>query len=133
DQKILLLQPANDLGSGRRCADTLGFLETVAEDLVVHEAPCILHRLDQGAFAVARWRLGLFALDGRIAQPGSVAVAHRRQHLCFVTLLVRRLPFGEYCTPTRIDRLTTRGLEREAFDVEGCRRLSIAEVRHEGR
>src|SRR5262249_27771630 len=133
DQKILLLQPADDVGAGSRRADALGFLETVAKDLVIYEAPCVLHRLDQRAFAVARWWLGLFALDDRIAQVGSFAIAHRRQHLRFVTLLVPRLPFGERCTPTRIDRLTTRGLEREAFDVEACRRLSVAEVRHEGR
>src|SRR4029078_7773233 len=56
NQKILLLQSADDLGSGRRRSNALGFLQTVPKKLIVDKTPGILHGVDQSAFIVARRR-----------------------------------------------------------------------------
>ena len=63
NQKILLLQPADDLGAGRRRANALGFLQAVPQNLIIDKPPGILHRLDQRAFVVARRRPGFLVLD----------------------------------------------------------------------
>ena len=74
DQKTLFLQPADDLGSGRRRADALGLLQAFPQDLVIDKAPGVLHGLDQGALVVARRRARLLVLDFRLPQCG-LAVA----------------------------------------------------------
>ena len=43
NQKTLFLQSSDDLGSRRRCANALGFLQTFAQNLIIDEAPSILH------------------------------------------------------------------------------------------
>jgi hypothetical protein len=58
-RKTLSLQPTDDLGSRRRRANALGFLQTFPQNLIVDEAPGVLHRLDQTAFVVTRGRSGL--------------------------------------------------------------------------
>src|ERR1019366_10506671 len=44
----------DDLGSGRRRANALGFLQAFPQNLIIDKAPGILHRLDQSAFVVTR-------------------------------------------------------------------------------
>ena len=63
NQKTLLLQTADDLGSGRRRANTLGFLQAFPKNLIVDKTPGILHGLDQSAFVVTRRRSGLLVLN----------------------------------------------------------------------
>jgi hypothetical protein len=67
-QKILFLQPADDLGSGRGGTDTFGFLQALPQNIMINKAPSILHRLDQSAFVVTRRWPGLLVLDFRIVQ-----------------------------------------------------------------
>ena len=54
NQETLFLQPADDLGPGRRRANALGFLQSLSQNFIVNKTPGILHRLDQGAFVVAQ-------------------------------------------------------------------------------
>ncbi len=130
DQKTLLLQPSDDFGSGRRCADALGFLQPFPQALVIDKAPGVLHRLDQGALVVARRRARLLVLDGRVFQPRDLAVAQGRQQLGVVALFVRGLPVGECRAPPEIDGLATRRAESEAAHVKRRSRLAVAEVGH---
>ena len=60
--------PADDLGSGRRRSNTLGFPQTFPKNLIVDKTPGILHGLDQSAFIVARRRPGLLVLNFGILQ-----------------------------------------------------------------
>src|SRR3954463_5263362 len=76
-QKALFLKPADDLGSGRWRADALGFLQALAQHLILNEPPGILHRLDQGAFVVTRRWPCLLVLDFWILQSRSLTVAQR--------------------------------------------------------
>src|ERR1700688_63764 len=107
NQETLLLQPANDLGSGRRRANTLGFLQAVPQNLVINKTPGILHSLDQSAFVVTRRRPGLLVLNFRILQLRNLAVAQRRQQLRLIALFVGRLPLWKCCTPAEINGLPT--------------------------
>ena len=131
-QKALFLKPTDDLGSRRRRTDALGFLQALPQNLIVNKPPGILHRLDQGAFVVARRWPGLLVLDFRIVQLRGLTVAQRRQQLRLVALFVGRLPLRECCAPAEIDRLTAGGAEFEATHVERCGGLPVAEVRHQG-
>jgi hypothetical protein len=105
-QKALFLEPTDDLGSSRRRTDALGFLQALSKNLIINEAPGILHRLDQSAFIVARRWPGLLVLDFWILQLRSLTVAQRWKQLCLVTLFVGRLPLRECCAPADIDGLT---------------------------
>ena len=131
-QKALFLQPADDLGSRRRRADALGFLQAFPQHLIVNEAPGILHRLDQRAFVVARRWPGLLVLDFWILQLRGLAVAQRRKQLRLVALFVGGLPLRECCAPAEIDGLAAGGAEFEATHVERCGGLPVAEVGHQG-
>src|SRR5215468_3060032 len=113
NQETLFLQPADDLRSGRRRANALGLLQALPQNLIVNEAPGILHRLDQSAFIVARRWPGLLVLDFRIVQLRSLTVAQRRQQLRLVVLFVSGLPIRESCAPAEIDGLTTASPEFE--------------------
>ena len=132
NQKTLLLQPADDLGPGRRRADALGFLQALPQNLIVDKTPGILHRLDQSAFVVTRRRSGLLVLDFGVLQLRGLAVAQRRQQLRLVALFVGGLPIRECRAPAEIDGLTAGGAEFEAAHVERCGCLPVAEVGHQG-
>ena len=131
NQKTLLLQPADDLGPGRRRSNALGFLQTFPKNLIVDKTPGILHGLDQSAFIVARRRPGLLVLNFGIPQLRYIAIVQRRQGLCLVTLFIGWLPVREGGTPAEIDRLATAGAEFEAAHIERCGRLLVAEVGHQ--
>jgi hypothetical protein len=128
--KTLLLQPADDLRSRRRRANTLGFLQAFPKNLIVDKTPGILHGLDQSTLVIPRRRSGLLFLNFGILQLCDLAVAQRRQQLRLVALFVSALPLREYCSLAEIDRLATGGAEFEAAPIERCGRLPVAEVRH---
>src|SRR5258708_3450922 len=86
NQKALLLQSADDLGSRRWRANALGFLQALPKNLIVNKTPGILHCLDQSAFVVAWRRSGLLVLNFGILQLCGLAVAQWRQQLRFVLL-----------------------------------------------
>ena len=108
-QKALFLEPADDLGSGRRRADALGFLQALPQHLIVNEPPGILRRLDQGAFVVTRRWPSLLVLDFWILQLRSLTVPQWWKQLRLVTLFVGRLPLRECRAPAEIDGLTAGG------------------------
>src|ERR1700676_1970919 len=114
NQETLLLQPADDLGSGRRRANTLGFLQAIPQNLVINKTPGILHSLDQSAFVVTRRRSGLLVLNFWILQLRGVAVAQRRQQLRLIALFVGGLPLRKCCSPAEINGLATGWVELNA-------------------
>src|SRR6185437_3271144 len=97
-------------------ANVLGLLQAFSQNLIVNQAPGILHRLDQSAFVVTRRWPGLLVLDFRIVQLRSLTVAQRRQQLRLVALFVGGLPVRESCAPAEIDGLTGT----DDFFGEGC-------------
>ena len=119
NQETLFLQPADDLRSGRRCANSLSLLQALPQNLIVNKAPGILHRLDQSAFVVTRRWPGFLVLDFRIVQLRSLAVAYRWQQLRLVAFFVDGLPVRESCA--------TRG-GREIADEE----IIDGKFRHRG-
>ena len=80
-EQVLPLQPLDDFGARRRCADALGFLQPLAHGGGFHEAPGVLHGVDQRAFVVARRRLCPLVLDTRFGQRRLFAIGQRRQRL----------------------------------------------------
>jgi hypothetical protein len=56
-------------------ANALGLLEAFPQNLIIEEAPGILHRLDQSAFVVPRGWPGLLVLNFWILQLRGLAVA----------------------------------------------------------
>ena len=77
-QEILSLEPPDDVRPGGGRANALGLLQPVAQTLVVHKAPGVLHRLDQRALVVSRRRTGFLVFDLGILQLGGLAVCHNR-------------------------------------------------------
>ena len=131
NQETLFLQPADDLGPGRRRANTLGLLQALPQNLIINKTPGILHRIDQSAFVVSRRWPGLLVLDFWIVQLRGLAVAEWRKQLRLVALFVGGLPLRECRTPAEIDRLTAGGAEFEAAHVERGGGLPVAEVGHQ--
>src|SRR6516164_5929197 len=129
DRDYLNIPPT---GPGRWRANALGFLQAFPQNLILNEAPGILHSLDQSAFVVARRWPGLLILDFRILQLRGLAVEQRRKQLRLVALFVGRLPVRECRAPAEIDGLTTGGAEFEASHVKSCGCLPVAEVGHQG-
>src|ERR1700740_1152499 len=118
NQEPLLLQPTDDLGSGRRRANTLGFLQAIPQNLVINKTPGILHSLDQSAFVVTRRRPGLLVLNFWILQLRGLAVAQRRQQLRLIALFVGGLPLRECCAPAEINGLATGCAKFKAVHIE---------------
>jgi hypothetical protein len=120
NQETLLLQPADDLGSGRRRANTLGFLQAIPQNPVINKTPSILHSLDQSAFVVTRRRSSFLVLNFWILQLRGLIIVQRRQQLRLIALFVGGLPLRECCSPAEINRLATGCAEFEAAHIERC-------------
>ena len=131
DQKALSLQSADDFRPGCGRADALGLLQALAQMLVLHEAPGVLHGLDQRALIVTRGRTGFLVFDLRVQQLSGLAVLHHREKLRVVALFIGGRPLGEGRAPAKINGLTPRGLEGEARDIQRRCRLPVAKVRHD--
>ena len=76
--------------------------------------------------------MGFFVLYLRVLELRGLANFHHWEKLRVIALFVSRRPFWECRAPAKIDRLTARGLERKARDIECRCRLPIAKVRHDG-
>src|SRR6202795_4332500 len=128
NQETLLLQPADDLGSGRRRTDTLGLLQAIPQNLVINKTPGILHSLDQSAFVITRRRPGLLVFNFWILQLRALAVAQRRQQLRLIALFVGGLPLRECGSPAEINRLATGCAEFEAAHIKRRSCLPVTKV-----
>ena len=134
-KEILPLQPFDDFGPRRRCANALCLLQAVTHRFVLNEPPGILHRIDQRAFIILRRRHCPLALDFRLAQHRVLTVGQRRQRL-FRLLLAG---FGFAAAIDRLpafDQRNTASCTKLCFlsawhgHLHGHDRLAIFEIRH---
>ena len=83
-KQVLPLQALDDLGARGRSADALGLFQPLARRRVFHEAPGVLHGVDQRALVVAWRSLRALGVDAWFGEPGHFAIGKRRQRLLSV-------------------------------------------------